>query len=110
MVEPQELSEYEKIRAQNILEIQAAMKSTLGEIDCLKNGMTTSKSGEKASKRAKASKSTVSVHNRDLRPRKNIDYKEMIEPKRIIRVKECVAALDQNKANSIKASKLMFAF
>ena len=87
MVCNHELSEYEKIRAQNIKEIQEAMEATLGEISTLKKDViqpdksTKKKDVTKSVKNSKvATKESDSCSSRVLRPRKPVSYQDLLEP------------------------------
>ena len=77
-----ELSEYEKIREQNIKDIQRTMAVTISEISNMKQDITSYINDDKKSKK-KYQNGKVKLNplsDRILRPRKPVNYRELLEP------------------------------
>ena len=80
-----QLSEYEKIRENNIKEIQQAMEATLGDISCLKKDILSPNDNnhsesEADRKHRKTVKPKLVAVRRSLRVRNKVCYRELNEP------------------------------
>ena len=80
-----QLSEYEKIRENNIKEIQQAMEATLGDISCLKKDILSPNDNNHSEsetdiKHRKTVKPKLVAVRRSLRVRNKVCYRELNEP------------------------------
>ena len=77
------LSEYEKIREQNIIEIKQAMGKTLGEISSLKQDLDIAQNASQNSlekKKKKVKSISKDVVRRSQRVKKDVSYKDLADP------------------------------
>ena len=105
-----ELSEYEKIREQNIKDILRAMAATVSEISNMKQDMTRyTKDESKSKKKYKNGKVKLNpLSDRILRPRKPVNYRELLEPEHP--KNQCVKGCDGNDLSTVNSIRYIHSY